>query len=386
MKLVIAPNAFKGSLAADGVAEALKEGLQQGGFNGSIITCPVGDGGDGTGALLRQYLHAETYYYKVQDPLGRWIEAPLGWADNAKTAIIEMADACGLRLLKPAEYSPLTANTKGLGQLIKAALDKGAKDVLLCIGGSATVDGGSGLLNALGIAFTDAGGGLLHWLPADLQQLAGIDDSGIDRRLKQTRITVLCDVKNKLLGKDGAAAVFGPQKGADPEEVRLLDCALQQLDKIVMEHTGVKMHDLESGGAAGGVAAVLAAFGHATIADGIQYLLRLIGFEKILDEADYVITGEGSIDRQTLEGKAPYGVARMAKERNIPVIGVAGKVPEAPDELLKTYFRWLIPINQPHSSLEESMRDTAINLVETGKMIARKWLTSPETNEIIYKI
>ncbi len=372
MKIVIAPNAFKGSLSAGEAADALKKGLLQGGWKGSIVTCPVGDGGDGTGALLRQYMGAHLHYCRVQDPLGRWINAPLGWVTPTQTAIIEMADASGLRLLQQHEYNPLVADTKGLGQLIKAALDKEAKQILLCIGGSATVDGGSGLLAALGIGFIDEKGHSLPQLPAHLPRLARLDDKMLDERLKQTPITILCDVKNKLLGEAGAAAVFGPQKGAGPKEVELLENALRQMDKIVAAHTGVAMSSLESGGAAGGVAAALVAFAKAKITPGINYLLELTGFQNLLANAHFVITGEGSIDRQTLEGKAPFGVARLAKEAGIPVIGVAGNIPAAPDEELSRYFHSLISINPPGQSLEEAIRNTFPNLVETGKQLAHR--------------
>ena len=370
MKIIIAPNAFKGSLSADKAAQALKEGLQQGGWKGSLVTCPVGDGGDGTGALLRQYLGASVSAIPVCDPLGRWIEAPLGWVASTQTAIIEMADASGLRLLQPTEYNPLTTNTRGLGQLIKAAFNKRAKTILLCIGGSATVDGGAGMLQTLGLQFLDKKGDELHDLPARFSNLETLDDSGLDRRLAQTSITILCDVKNKLLGENGAAAIFGPQKGADPAGVKMLDSGLQQLDQVVTQYTGFKMSEWESGGAAGGIAAALAAFGKAQIVPGTDYLLQLIGFKSQLADADWVITGEGCIDQQTLQGKAPFGVAKMAKETGAKVIGVAGSIPTSNREALNRYFDWLLPINQPGHSLAESMRDTFLNLVTAGKKIA----------------
>ncbi|MBO9592691.1 MAG: glycerate kinase [Niabella sp.] len=369
MKIVIAPNAFKNSLPATAVAAALAEGIRRGGYTGALVCRPVGDGGDGTGSLLAQYLGAEQVFANVADPLGRTIRAAFGWIEATGTAIIEMADASGLRLLQPEEYDPLHASTLGCGQLITAALNRGARELLLCIGGSATVDGGTGLLKALGLQFYDAEGGPLSSLPADLVKLHAIESSGFDRRLHRTTITILCDVKNHLLGAKGAAAVFGPQKGAGADEVLRLEAALLQWRNVVLQTTGTDMNVLESGGAAGGVAAGLAAFCKVHIADGIGYFLKKIRFEQELEEADWVITGEGAIDHQTLEGKAPFGVAIMARQKGIPVIGIAGNVPDRADAELQAYFPRLISINEQPTPLEEAIRQTRPNLVKTGEKI-----------------
>ncbi|WP_300600437.1 glycerate kinase [Niabella sp.] len=366
MKIVIAPNAFKNSLPAAAVAAALAEGIRKSGYTGVLVCCPVGDGGDGTGSLLGQYLDAEPVVTAVTDPLGRTIRAPFGWVRKTRTAVIEMADVSGLRLLHPEAYDPLHASTFGCGQLIKAALDKGAAELLLCIGGSATVDGGTGALSALGLQYYDAAGTALSWLPADLAKLHSIDRSGLDQRLQGVRMTILCDVKNHLLGARGAAAVFGPQKGAGPREVLLLEAALQQWRDIVLKTTGTDIDALESSGAAGGVAAGLAAFCKVKIVDGINYFLEKIRFEKELQGAAWVITGEGAIDHQTLEGKAPFGVAVLAKQKGIPVIGVAGKVPDTEDPELQAFFPWLMSINEEPVALEDAIRQTGPNLVKAG--------------------
>lgn len=271
MKLVIAPNAFKNSLPAAEVAAALKEGLEQSGLDATLVCCPVGDGGDGTGALLQYYFNAETIECGVSDPVGRRISAPFGWISKARTAIIEMADASGLRLLKPEEYAPKMATTAGCGQLIKAALDMNAAEILLCIGGSATVDGGTGILKELGVRFVNRSGNSLQQLPQDLQELDFIDASGLDERLSVVQLTILCDVKNRLLGDKGAAAVFGPQKGASPADVVLLEKVLTQLTRVAEKTTGINMNALEYSGAAGGVAAALVAFCKAKAVDGIDY-------------------------------------------------------------------------------------------------------------------
>ncbi|MGC4233590.1 MAG: glycerate kinase [Niabella sp.] len=372
MKIVMAPNAFKNSLPASEVAAALVEGFQKAGFKGAISNCPVGDGGDGTGTLLCRYFNAIQCYCNVKDPLGRPIQAPWGWIPEKQTAIIEMADASGLRLLKPEAYAPLKATTAGCGQLIKAALDKKAKEIILCIGGSATVDGGSGILKELGIVFYDKNGNSIEDLPMGLQNLEAVSTTGLDSRLAGTGITILCDVKNKLLGTAGAAAVFGPQKGAAPQDVAELEKALARLDAVTEKATGIQMRALVSGGAAGGIAAALAAYCNAAIVQGIDYFLELTGFGQQLEKADWVITGEGTIDQQTLDGKAPFGVAKMAMERGVKVIVVAGKIPEKEDRELAKYFNKLICINEPGTSLSEALPQTYPNLVKTGSAICRQ--------------
>lgn len=370
MKAVIAPNAFKNSLPADEAAVAIRQGLLQGGYKGDCICHPVGDGGDGTGSLLNDYLGAATVAVIVADPLGRSIAASFGWIAATRTAVIELAAASGLRLLDPKDYDPLRATTAGCGQLIKAALDKGATEILFCIGGSATVDGGTGLLKALGAVFLDGEGQPLQCLPADLIMLRSIDRSDLDQRLYTTRITILCDVKNQLLGPQGAAAVFGPQKGAGPDEVILLEKGLGQLQRVTEQLTGIAINGWPHSGAAGGVAALLAAFCNTEPVNGIDYFLEKTGFAAALTNASTVITGEGAIDHQTLEGKAPYGVAKLAKQYGVPVIGVAGTIPEKEDAALNEYFDWLFSINEQPLPLEAAIRLTRTNLEKAGRKIA----------------
>lgn len=383
MKIVIAPNAFKNSLSAPDVAAALKEGLQQSGLKSELVCCPVGDGGDGTGALLRQFLKAAVVLYDVTDPLGRKIQAPLGWVDATRTAIIEMADAAGLRLLRSEEYAPLYATTAGCGQLIRKALDQKAAEIILCIGGSATVDGGTGLLRELGVVFKDNTGRNLQQLPAALSKLHTLDLSGLDPRLHQTRIIVLCDVKNQLLGKNGAAAVFGPQKGAGPSDIVLLEQALRQFNTVTEQHTGINMSVREYSGAAGGVAAALNAFCNAIPVEGIAYFLEKTNFRHQLVQSNWVITGEGSIDHQTLDGKAPFGVAKLAKEQHCKVIGVAGKIPDRPDGGLNDYFDWLFSINERPVSLEEAISNTSSNLVKAGIKIGQQLIRNTDAPFVI---
>ncbi|MBS1525459.1 MAG: glycerate kinase, partial [Bacteroidetes bacterium] len=344
MHILIAPNAFKNSLDATHVAQAIEEGLRQSGLNFTTERFPIADGGDGTGSLIVERCGGQRIACEVHDPLGRKISSSFGLIEDGKTAIIEMADASGLRLLKKNELNPLLASSAGTGELIKLALDRGVNKVIIAMGGSATVDGGCGVLSALGITFWDANGKQLRAVPGELINLAKIDPSGIDKRIFDTEIVVLCDVENKLLGAQGAAAVFGPQKGASPAEVKLLESFLQNFVSVTLAQTGRNMDQIRYGGAAGGASAGLNAWINARLVNGIEYFLSLTHFDEALSRADLVITGEGSIDRQTLNGKGPYGVAVKAKEKGIRVIGVAGKVEK--DEKLNSYFDELVSINQ----------------------------------------
>ena len=371
MHILVAPNAFKNSLAAEEVALALQTGIKKAESKTEVTVCPVGDGGDGTGQLLVRHLDAEKISVETVDALDRKITACIGFIDNEQTAIIELADASGLRLLKKNEFNPLHANTYGTGLLIKAAMGKGAKKIILCIGGSATVDGGSGLLLALGVKFLDADKKEIKDLPEGLKNIAQIDLSNLDNRLSDTEIIILCDVKNKLLGTAGAAAVFGPQKGADAEQVVYLEECLQHLSNAMNDATGMDMSNLPHSGAAGGVAAALQAVCNAKATDGISTFLELIDFDNYLEKADLVITGEGALDNQTLQGKAPYGVAVAAKNKYKKVIGIAGQIPKEDESELLTIFDDIININPPNISLEEVIAKTREHLIITGEKIAK---------------
>ena len=295
--------------------------------------------------------------------------APLGIIDQDQTAVIELADASGLRLLLPGEYDPLHANTYGTGELIKQALDREVKKIILCIGGSATVDAATGMMQALGVKFYDHKTDELQNLPASLITLSRIDLSGIDKRLQNTELIVLCDVENTLLGSHGAASNFGPQKGASEKDVQQLENALAIFCRVVSDYTGKDIASVKYGGAAGGVAAGLYALMEAKLVNGIDYFLGLTGFDAALQQADLLITGEGSIDIQTLQGKGPFGVAKRAKQKSIPVIGLAGKVPLFPDEALQQLFDVLLPINHEALDLTTAMQQTYDNLTRTAQSL-----------------
>jgi glycerate kinase len=368
MHILIAPNAFKHSLDAASAAEAIREGFLQSKLNCDCECFPVGDGGDGTASLLIKKFNGKTIKSTVLDPLGRKINISFGLVDNGKTGVIEMADASGIRLLEPAELDPLHATSFGTGELMRQALDTGVRKIILCIGGSATIDGGTGILKALGIRFLNAVNNDLENLPASLIDLSTIDTSKLDTRILNCELIILCDVENELLGEGGAATIFGPQKGARPEDISTLEAALVKFCDVTRQHNGKDMSLLKHGGAAGGVAAGLSVFLNARLVNGIEHFLGITKFNEALQKADIIITGEGSIDEQTLNGKAPFGVAQKAKEKNIPVIGLAGKIPLNENIELQKYFDVLLSIsNEP--DLETAMRCTKENLIRTAKAI-----------------
>ncbi|MDB5245948.1 MAG: glycerate kinase [Segetibacter sp.] len=342
------------------------EGLMLSKLDCTCECFPIGDGGDGTGELIIKKCNGELVNAEVNDPLGRKITASFGLIDEGKTAVIEMADASGLRLLQAAELDPLLATSYGTGEQIKIALDKGARKIIIGMGGSATVDGGSGMLKALGIRFLDSAGNELQNLPASLTELASVDVSAVDERIKESEVIVLCDVDNLLLGQQGSAAMFGPQKGASPADVLKLDAALAKLSTVAMKQTSKEMSAIKYGGTAGGAAAGLYAFLDARLANGIDHFLELTGFGKALEKTDLVITGEGSIDEQTLQGKGPFGVAYKAKLKGIPVVGLAGKVPLERNEKLQKYFDILLPIGHQPLDLPAALACTAANLTRTS--------------------
>ncbi len=369
MHILIAPNAFKNSLTATQAANAIHAGILQSRLQCTSELCPVGDGGDGTGQLIVDRLQGERIMVTVSDPLGLPVTAPLGWIDEEKIAIIEMADASGLRLLSPEELDPMRASTSGTGEMIRLALDKGARQIILCVGGSATCDGGAGILQALGCRFLDAGGEMIPAYPASLTRLARVDPSLLDSRLKDVQLTILCDVTNPLLGPTGTAAVFSPQKGAGPAQVQQLEEILTRLNALTILETGIDMSQLEFGGAAGGVAAGLHAYLSANLTPGIDYFLDITGFDRALKKADWVITGEGSIDEQTLAGKAPMGVARRAMKRSVPVITLGGNIPEKPSEELQKFFPILFSICRGPVDLETAIKTSGSNLTRTAATI-----------------
>ena len=324
MKIAIAPNAFKGSLTALEAADCIERGIRRALPGASTVKVPMADGGDGTLQAIVSATHGRVVKYRVSDPLGRTIQSRIGLTGDGRTAVIEMALASGLALLKPRERNPLLTTSRGTGELIRAALDLEVDEIVIGIGGSATNDGGTGMARALGIKFVDAQNRELPDNGGALNRLSRIDITGADARLKRTRISVACDVDNPLFGPRGAAHVFSPQKGATPAMVRQLDAGLKRLAAVINRDLGIAVAKLPGAGAAGGQGAGLVAFLGAQMRPGTELVTRAIGLERKLAGCDLVITGEGRLDGQTAFGKAPAGVARVARKLGIPVIAICG--------------------------------------------------------------
>ncbi len=324
VRIVIAPQEFKGSLSALEVARAIERGVKRAAPDAETTLPPVAYGGDGTLQALVDSSGGRVETAIVSGPLGRPVEADWGAMGDGETAVIEMARASGLVLLEPDERDPLRASTRGTGELLKAALDAGFRSFIIGIGGSATNDGGAGLAQALGVRLVDAAGDDLPPGGAALAGLDRIDMSGLDARLHGARVTVACDVNNPLCGETGASAVFGPQKGATPEMVRELDDALAHFADVIERDVGADIRERPGAGAAGGLGGGLMAFLDARLAAGVDIVLDAVGLDDVLPGADLVITGEGQIDRSTVFNKSPVGVAARAKRLGIPVIAIAG--------------------------------------------------------------
>jgi glycerate 2-kinase len=337
VRVVIAPDKFKGSVTAAQAAAALRAGLLSSRPGLEVVAVPVADGGEGTieAAVSAGY---QLVPVRAQGPTGEPVDT--GFAISGGTAVVELADVSGLRQL-PGSPAPLTASTYGVGQVITAALDAGATTIVLGIGGSSSTDGGAGMLQALGVRLAGADGGDLDRGGAALAGLMEIDLAGLDRRLRPgggAAVLVASDVNNPLLGLPGAAAVFGPQKGATPAEVELLDAALTRFAAVTASVTGLHLAGAAGAGAAGGTGFGALAYLGAKLVPGVDLVLDLIGFDDALAGAGLVVTGEGSMDSQSLGGKAPIGVARAAGRRGVPVVAVAGQVRLSPDEVVSAGF------------------------------------------------
>jgi len=369
MHILIAPNSFKNSLDAALAARMIRKGLRMSKLDFTCECFPIGDGGGGTGRLLTMKLGGSFEKVWVQNPAGKEIKATFGLTASKKTAIIEMAEASGIHLLNSMELNPLITSSYGTGQLITEALNRGVDKILITMGGSATVDGGTGILRALGVRFRDAAGGELPQSVDALKDLNRIDLSEMDKRIKKCQVIILCDVENKLLGKQGAANVFGPQKGATAVQVKKLNIALNRMAQVILKETMVDVSSMKHGGTAGGAAAGLHAILNAELVNGIEYFLNVTGFESSLKKSDLVITGEGSIDLQTLKGKGPFGIARRAKKRGLPVIALAGKVPLEQNISLEKYFDVLMAIENEPMTLPLSIQLSSQNLVRVSQQI-----------------
>jgi len=359
VKIVIAPNALKGSLSASEAAEAMLAGVRQAAPGAELVALPVADGGDGFTAVLVDALEAVPKRRTVSGPVGQAVDATWLYSERNRVAVIEMAAAAGLVLLDPAQLAPVTANTRGVGELILAALEQGAQRIVLGIGGSATNDGGMGMAQALGAVFLDNQGKPLEPGGDSLIDIAAIDTTGLDPRLKQVNIQVICDVDNPLLGDRGAVRVFGPQKGATPQQVEELEAGMEHLVDVLDAQLGIDVRNVPGAGAAGGLGAGAIVFLDAELQPGAEVVLDLLGFDEVLKGADLVFTAEGQLDGQTAFGKAPAAVAQRSRAAGIPCIAIAGSLGEGVEDLAAVGIDAVYSLCDGPVSLADAMANAA---------------------------
>ena len=371
-KIIVASDSFKGSLTSIEVANAVEIGIKNVFPQCNVIKTNVADGGEGTVEAIIKSLGGDLYTTAVTDPLGRPIEAEYGVVNlnGVKTAVIEMSSASGLPLLLPDEQNPWITSTYGTGEMILDALNRGCRKFLVGIGGSATNDAGTGMLSALGVKFFDSQGQRLKGCGKDLKSIAQIDMSSLVPEARKSEFIVACDVNTPFCGLNGAAHVFAPQKGADPQMVKALDDGMYSFAKIIAEQFQKDIIPLSGAGAAGGLGGAFKAFLNARLTKGIEMVLDAIGFDSILEGADLVITGEGRIDFQTATGKTAAGILRHAKQKGIPTLAIGGSV-EICQELKEMGFIGIYSIINTPISLEKAMqKDSATaNMQSTVEQI-----------------
>ncbi|WP_206921904.1 glycerate kinase family protein [Alicyclobacillus suci] len=373
MKVVIAPDSFKGSLSAQAVAGAMAEGVRKVSPCAAVELVPIADGGEGTVDCLLAAIGGEKVEVQVHDPLGRPVLAHYGILKHG-TVVLEVAVAAGLGLISDGERDVLHANTAGVGELIAHALDAGRTSFVIGLGGSATNDAGIGMLHALGARFYDVEGRELPPTPEACLRLAHIDTKGMHPKLNDATIRVACDVSNPLCGPLGATAVYGPQKGVTPDLLPILDKALEQFAMVVQRDLDFPILDFPGSGAAGGLGGAFGGVMKAELVQGIDLILQECAFDTTLVDADFVLTGEGKTDSQTVHGKAVQGVAMRAKLQGIPVFCVSGAVAEGTNELYECGVTALFSITPGPVSLVESMNSTYEYLVRSVENITRVYL------------
>jgi len=371
MKIVIAPDSFKDSLSAEKVADAIAAGLADVMPHAQLVKCPMADGGEGTVEAIVAAGNGQLRRNHVQGPLGAPVEAHWGWLPDSRTAVIEMAEASGLQLLKPEQRNACITSTFGTGELIKAALDAGARRVILAIGGSATNDAGAGALQALGLGLFDAQGNSLPRGGLALAHVARIELSGLDPRLAEVRFEIAADVNNPLCGEHGASAIFGPQKGASAEQVQLLDQALGHFADHCANVLPKDVRHEPGSGAAGGLGFAAKAFLGAQFRAGVEVVAELVGLAEAVKGADLVITGEGRFDAQTLRGKTPFGVASIARAEGVPVVVLAGTLGEGYQALYEHGINAAFAIASGPMTLQDACARAAPLLTDRARDIAR---------------
>lgn len=372
MKIVVAPDKFKGSLSSLEVAKAIERGIKRAVPEAEVVLCPLADGGEGTVEALVTASAGRIVKKRVTGPLGEPVEAFFGLLRTSLhpisdirhlTAVVEMAAASGLHLVPPERQNPLVTTTYGTGELINAALDEGCRKIIVGIGGSATTDGGMGMAQALGVKFLDQQGKVLGLGRGQLlQEIARIDVENLDKRIDKTEFLVASDVQNPLTGPQGATQVYSPQKGATPEMMRELDEGLSHYTDIIKRDLGIDIKDVPGAGAAGGLGAGLMVFLKAKLRSGVDLVMEAVSLEKKLQGVDLVITGEGKIDRQTAYGKVPVGVAGLARKHNVPVIAVVGQIGEGA-EILRDYgIHKIYPLVKSGITVEEAIKNAKVLL------------------------
>lgn len=371
MKFVIAPDSFKESLTALEVATAIETGFKRVFPDADYVKLPMADGGEGTVQSLVDATQGKLIECEVTAPLGDKVKSFFGLSGDGKTAIIEMAAASGLHLVPPEKRNPLLTTSYGTGELIKLALDLGVESFILGIGGSATNDGGVGMLQALGMQCLDSQDKPIGFGGAELANIVKIDVQQLDPRLQQVHIEVACDVNNPLCGECGASTIFGPQKGATPEMVKQLDAALSHFAEIAERDCGKQIRDQAGAGAAGGMGGGLLLLPSVQLKAGIQIVLDRLHLIDYVKDADVVITGEGRIDAQSIMGKTPIGVARTAKQFNKPVIAIAGCLREDYDVVFDHGIDAVFPIIHQLGDLSDILKQGEQNLISTAQNVAR---------------
>ncbi|WP_435927650.1 glycerate kinase [Dryocola sp. BD613] len=370
MKIVIAPDSWKESLSALEVATQIEAGFREIFPDASYVKLPVADGGEGTVEAMVAATQGSIVEVGVTGPLGKPVTAFYGLSGDSESAFIEMAAASGLEQVPLAERNPLITTSWGTGELISHALDRGVKHIIIGIGGSATNDGGIGMAQALGARVLNEKGEQLGYGGGELEKLASVDISGLDKRLRNCRIEVACDVTNPLTGNEGASAIFGPQKGASAAMVKQLDAALGHYAKIIARDLDIDVLTLAGGGAAGGMGAALYAFCGAELRQGITIVTEALNLDELVRDADLVITGEGRIDSQSIHGKVPVGVAKVAKRYNKPVIGIAGSLAKDVGIVHEHGLDAVFSVLYAVCTLEEALANAGENLCRAARNIA----------------
>ncbi|EKF9382543.1 glycerate kinase [Vibrio cholerae] len=376
MKVVIAPDSFKESLTAKQVCDAIQAGLARVWHDAKFVAIPVADGGEGTVQSLVDATQGRLVEVKVMGPQGKRVEAFYGMLGDNQTAVIEMAAASGLHHVPVAQRDPKLTTSFGTGELIRHALDQGVTKLIIGLGGSATNDGGVGMLAALGARFTNADGDPIQLTGGGLHELTHIDLQDFDPRLQNCDILVACDVNNPLCGDKGASAVFGPQKGATPEDVQLLDGALRQFGLLTEKVTGEMVLESAGAGAAGGMGAALLAYTQARLRPGIEIVLETVQLAYQVSDADLVITGEGRIDSQTVHGKTPMGVAKVAKRFDVPVLALCGCTGDNYQAVYQCGIDAVFAAVPRAMSLEDALKESDFNLADLAENVARLWVLS----------